>query len=321
MSTLTDRYVHAVTTLLPEEQRPEIDRELRATIADMVEDRVDGGGPGIDAVEAERAALQELGHPSLLADGYRGGGRSLIGPRVYPVWLAMLKLLLSIVPAVAGVVAMAVSAYEGASTAAVVADGVVSALGAAFQVFLWVTLAFAVVERSDVDTEVFAPLVPSKEWTPDQLPEVQAESYGWGEAAFGIVTSMVGIVLLAGAGRLVRDDGDTVRILSDAALTWRWVVVAGLALGVLVACYVLVRRRWTVPAAAANLVSGVLVGVPLVWLLVTRNLFHPDALAMVPAGALERWGDTNHVVVAVIIVAILLWDAVDPFLKLRRGRA
>ena len=43
MSTLTDRYVWAVVRLLPEDQRPEVDRELRSLIADMADHRTAGG--------------------------------------------------------------------------------------------------------------------------------------------------------------------------------------------------------------------------------------------------------------------------------------
>src|SRR4051794_17665934 len=42
-NTLTDRYVAATLRSLPERQRPEIERELRASIADAVEDRIEGG--------------------------------------------------------------------------------------------------------------------------------------------------------------------------------------------------------------------------------------------------------------------------------------
>ncbi len=51
-ATLTDRYVYAVTRSLPESQRADIDKELRASIADAVDARVEAGD---HPAEAERA--------------------------------------------------------------------------------------------------------------------------------------------------------------------------------------------------------------------------------------------------------------------------
>ena len=59
--TLTDRYVWAVLKGLPEAKRTDIDRELRASIADDVDARVESGE---DAAAAEHAVLLELGEPS-----------------------------------------------------------------------------------------------------------------------------------------------------------------------------------------------------------------------------------------------------------------
>ncbi|MFC7484261.1 permease prefix domain 1-containing protein [Luedemannella flava] len=65
--TLTDRYVDATLRRLPERQRADIERELRASIEDAVEARVDGGE---DPADAERAVLTGLGDPARLAAGY-----------------------------------------------------------------------------------------------------------------------------------------------------------------------------------------------------------------------------------------------------------
>src|SRR5690606_35974891 len=66
-STFTDRYVHAVTRTLPEQQRGDVADELRASIADQIEDRLEAGA---EADEAERDVLNALGDPDALAAGY-----------------------------------------------------------------------------------------------------------------------------------------------------------------------------------------------------------------------------------------------------------
>ena len=84
-ASLTDRYVAATVRGLDEAQRPEVERELRATIEDMVDARLEAGAP--TRADAERAVLVELGDPVRLAAGYSGRPLHLIGPGVYPEWL------------------------------------------------------------------------------------------------------------------------------------------------------------------------------------------------------------------------------------------
>jgi hypothetical protein len=51
----------------PRDRRSDIERELRASIADAVDGRIDAGG---EPADAEVAVLTELGDPARLAAGY-----------------------------------------------------------------------------------------------------------------------------------------------------------------------------------------------------------------------------------------------------------
>ena len=64
-TTLADRYVWAVLRDIPAGDRPELEREIRALIADTIEAMSADGT--LDADAAERAALTELGDPGALA--------------------------------------------------------------------------------------------------------------------------------------------------------------------------------------------------------------------------------------------------------------
>ena len=55
-TTLTERYVHATLREVPDSRRADLGDELRSTITDMVEARVDGGQ---SRDEAERATVAE----------------------------------------------------------------------------------------------------------------------------------------------------------------------------------------------------------------------------------------------------------------------
>lgn len=66
MSTLSSRYVTAVSRSVPESQREDVEAEVAASIEDLTEARLEAGTPPADV---ERAVLPELGDPMRLAAG------------------------------------------------------------------------------------------------------------------------------------------------------------------------------------------------------------------------------------------------------------
>jgi len=99
VTTLTDRYVSAALRSIPEQKRADIDRELRASIDDAIDTRVDAGEP---QKEAEYAVLTDFGDPARLAAGYADRPLYLIGPALFLDWWRLLKVLLAIVVPIAG---------------------------------------------------------------------------------------------------------------------------------------------------------------------------------------------------------------------------
>jgi len=79
MTSLTERYLATALRGIPERQRADVDRELRSSIADAVEDRVVAGE---DRVAAEKDVLEGLGNPARLAAEYDGRKLHLIGPEL-----------------------------------------------------------------------------------------------------------------------------------------------------------------------------------------------------------------------------------------------
>ena len=104
MTTLTDRYVWAVLRAVPQAKRAELEPEIRALVADAAEAHAGHASPEA----AERVALTELGDPDALAAQYMDTTRFLIGPRLYPEWERLLRLLLPIVVPIAGIAVGAV---------------------------------------------------------------------------------------------------------------------------------------------------------------------------------------------------------------------
>ena len=90
MTTLTDRYVWGVLRAVPEAQRPDLEPEIRALIADALDAR--SGRPAAEEAPAaaERAVLAELGDPEVLAARYTDRSLFLIGPAYFLVWKRLL---------------------------------------------------------------------------------------------------------------------------------------------------------------------------------------------------------------------------------------
>jgi len=88
MKNYIENYIYEVTKRLPEEQRLEVETDLKANIYDMLPD--DPSEEEIDKV------LHELGSPRLIAHNYRDKIHHVIAPILYSDYVSVLKLVLII---------------------------------------------------------------------------------------------------------------------------------------------------------------------------------------------------------------------------------
>lgn len=314
MSTLTERYLAATLRAVPAQRRTELAEELRGSIADMIDDRA---ADGRDRDTAEREVLTELGNPEQLAARYADRPLHLIGPRYYLLWWRVLRVLLTFVPAVVGVVTGVVKATVGGDPGAAIGAGITGGLQTAVQIAFWVTLSFAVLERTDSSLNLPA-------WTVDRLPEAPRERQ------VTLVDSCVAIAfLLVAIAYLpwqhfqpwILADGTRLPVL-DPALWGFWlpalIVVLVAMLGLEVAKYR--AGRWTWPLVAVNAVLDLALAVPLAWLLLTDRLLNPD---LVRRFEWLREGGADDVarMAVVVTAAITVWDLVDSAVKARRQAA
>jgi hypothetical protein len=96
---LIDRYVSEVGKNLPLlNGREDIEKELKSTLEDMLEDRAQSSGRVRDeALEIE--VLKEYGSPQKVAQTYNPHPY-LIGPKLFPFFLFVLKIVLTVVVSV-----------------------------------------------------------------------------------------------------------------------------------------------------------------------------------------------------------------------------
>src|SRR5258706_14658181 len=91
---LLDRYVTEVGNHLPRKGRADIEAEIRSTLQDMLDDRSQATGQPIDEAMMG-AVLKEYGAPTKVAATYQTP-RYLIGPRLYPIFELVLKIVMAV---------------------------------------------------------------------------------------------------------------------------------------------------------------------------------------------------------------------------------
>lgn len=313
-TTLTDRYVDAAMRTVPEKQRDDLAAELRTSIDDQVEARIDEGVP---RDTAERAVLTDLGDPEKLAAEYTDRPLYLIGPRYYLEWWRLLKLLMWIVVPIASAAVALAQVLSGADIGELIAETVVVGLNVALHVFFWTSLIFVILERSGHET------TPTGAWTPDRLPEPRQRGAGLTD----LVATLVFLAVAAGAviwDRFVgvaHLDGEWMPFLARALWPW-WIVALFvlMAFEALLAISVYAKGRWDLGSATVNLFLNLTIAGGTLWLLTQQQLVNPEFFSALAA----RAGDTVATIVSTIlgfaIVAVAVWDTTDAYLKASRAR-
>lgn len=317
MAKLIDRYVWGVLSAVPESQRADLEPEIRALVADAVDARTAAATPGESPEAAERAALAELGDPEILASRYTDRTLYLIGPRYFLIWKRLLLTLLPIVVPVSAVAVMAAQALGGqTSLLAAVGNGLTVAYNVALGLVFWFTVGFAVAERqAGKPRDEFA-------WTPDKLPALP--TYGR-LTPFELALSLAGLVFAAvfivwqQVASPVVINGVAYPVFDPALwsfwLPW-FLVVIGLEVVFTGALYVV--GRWTWPFAIVNALLGAAFAIPAVWLLQTGQLWNPAAADALDAAGVGGAIAPVSAVIAISIVVIVVWDAIDGFVKAYR---
>ena len=253
-STLTDRYVEATLRRLPPRQRADIDKELRASIADAIDDHIEAGS---DLDGAERAALTTLGDPARLAAGYANSPLYLIGPSYYLDYLRLLTSLIAVVlPAVAGAVGL-VQVIQGETAGAVITTTLGATITTGVHIVFWTTLLFVLIERTSLRRPT-----PTESWTPAALPDPQPRRRAQFGELVGEAVALVLVVAFVLVSPLlgIRTDaaGEPIGILSpwlwETGVVYLLLLLAIARLGLSFAKY---YTRWNLPLAVARAVVDV----------------------------------------------------------------
>lgn len=314
MTTMTDRYVTAVLSRLPKPRRADLERELRASIADAVDGRVSAGEA---AGDAEYAVLRDLGDPARLAEAYADRPQFLIGPAHFLDYKRVLTSLGAIVlPVVAVAVALA-QVFGDAQPGEIIGTTLGATITTAVHLCFWATLGFAAIERGALRHPL-----PGREWTPDALgqdPPGRRVRLGDLIGLTVVAAFCIAVLLISPYLSPVRDAGGRPIGLFDP---WLWDTGAVYAFVALVLIglgtrYLRYYLPWNLPRALAILVADLAGAVAL---FAAGASHHVINSAFGPAAGWDQaaldWGHRGLMITGVIVVITSVADAFADY----RGR-
>jgi hypothetical protein len=191
---LIDTYVSEVGRRLPRKNRTDIEAELRSTLEDSLEERGRKTGKPVDD-ELAVEVLREYGAPEKVAASYQGE-RYLIGPRLYPTFELVLKIVASVLGTLA-VIGMAVQLVHSGATLLNFANGIAGVLSAFVTALGNVVLIFAIIEWTlRTQGKTIQAETGEKTWDPRSLEKITpSNQVKLGEGITEIVMDAIAIVV------------------------------------------------------------------------------------------------------------------------------
>lgn len=325
LSDLTDRYVREALRGIPARQRERVDQELRASIADAVDARLEAGwaaGELTASAAAEREVLTELGDPDRLAAAYTNHSFQLIGPALYFDWRKLMTVVLSsIVPLIFLLIA-GIGFLTGRGPMTALGGAFVATVTITVHVLFWTTLGFAVVERILPRADTGGGQL-RRRWTLEALQDTSTERVDFGLLIGGVTLTafLASLLVLSQEFSPVIDTAGRPVPLIAPALWESGALYLLVAIAIsriwfdLLAYYV----GWGIPQACANAVLAVLFVVPVVVLLVSGQLLNPRFFSAIgwSYGASPVGGLTWVIVSAVAVLGLI--DVVQGFVRGIRG--
>ncbi|MGF2714194.1 membrane protein [Bacillus mycoides] len=289
---LIDIYVEEVAKRLPEKNREDIILELRSTIEDMLPDDYNE--------DDEKSVLEKLGSPVSLANGYLDRPMHLIGPRYFDVYMTLLKMIIpiAVVIALISMVAENFIGYSGDQAVLnvilkMIGEGIGRTLEVGLQVFFWVTIVFAILERTDKEKDAHPLTTSFKKWTPDDLKSIsyipKKKAISKFEVFGGLMWTAVWATLYFYANHLVGVYEGTENGLNFVAPTFNqdvllqyWpIVVIMIVFEIGISLYKLVQGQWTQRVAIGNAILQVAGTIVFIVIVVNPNLFNEGFITYV----------------------------------------
>ncbi|MDM5188506.1 hypothetical protein QUF99_14630 [Bacillus sp. DX4.1] len=284
---LIEIYIQEVTRRLPEKNREDIALELRSTIEDMLPDNY--------SEEDVKTVLEKLGNPATLASEYRDQPMHLIGPRYFDVYVTLLKMILPIAAVISliSMIAEYLIGYGGEEALinvvlTIMGEGIGRIIEAGIQVFFWLTLVFAIMERTDKGKDGKPYNIKFTKWTPDDLKNIlyipKKKAITKFEVFGSLMWTAIWATLYFYANHLVgvyEGGGNRLEFVTPAlnpeVLLWYWpIVLVVIGFEIALALYKLIKGQWTKRMAICNTALQLIGTIVFIVILKNPNVMNQD---------------------------------------------
>ncbi|MHC1695305.1 MAG: hypothetical protein AB9835_08545 [Eubacteriales bacterium] len=326
--TIIERYIAAVSELLPEDMKKDVANELKSNIEDMLPD-----DPSEDDIEQ---VLIKLGNPKLLAQEYNPKKRYLIGPSVYESYVSVLKLVIGIAtPLFLLFAALGIFTDNPADiTYSSIISGLISTvIEGCMQSVFWVTLVFMIIERSGANEG--KELFKKKQWSPEDLfiePVPPKSMISRVKVIVSMFFTVFFTTLLYINPNLIAmyqttDGKIDIYSLFDADRMNHYLaaVLIVVIFHLLVSTWMLIKARWTVSLAVANAVRNIAAGLLVVFIFNDSNLINIQFLGKIAEIAdisvtkiNEIWFSATKVITLCVFIIVYIFDSISAFIKCKK---
>ncbi len=255
---LIDLYLDEIRRHLPPKNREDILKEIRSTLMDIIEDRNPNPGQPPEE-ETIKSVLQEFGAPRKVAQQY-AEHNCLIGPRMYPIYLQVLKIVLIVVGGLnllALIIAIVSQSGVNSNLIEAIAEVIGGLFSSLFTAFGIVTLVFASIERTSPEEWK---IKVEQDWSPDDLLTTEhRKTIKITELALQITFTLVFIVLInffldrIGIYYLGDSGWVSVPILNENFLRYIPWITAANVLSIALALYLIRIGYWNTAATIAKI--------------------------------------------------------------------
>ncbi|MDR2957093.1 MAG: hypothetical protein LBU61_02785 [Coriobacteriales bacterium] len=312
---LIERYIYAVTRLLPQKIRAEVEMELDSLIADMLNERC---GPILPTDKDIRVVLTELGTPEEMAAQYSGEDqKALISGAYFAIYKRVLKIVLPIVGIATPCALVIAQLLEPPSQPfflipLLIGQIIGGTMAGVFQGFAIITFIFAILERYKADLgngDFFAslPMVPKK--------TEQIKPY---EPIIGLIFSIIGVAIFLGFPQICGiyiDNNTWLPILNVVVIRSLWLpIILWAVLAIIKETMRLIEGRYTVRLMVVVIIVNVFALVCSGVVLMNTAIINPEFFAFMTnlisgdgaeiVNLLIR--NSNVLMLAVICFALLL---------------
>ncbi|MGE7185504.1 HAAS signaling domain-containing protein [Peribacillus sp. NPDC006672] len=321
-------YIQEVTRRLPEKNREDIALELQSTIEDML--------PEDHSEQDVKAVLLKLGDPVTLASRYRDRPMHLIGPRYYDVYISLLKMILPIAAVISLIGLVGDNPFRDTGNTVmeailkIIGNGISGIISTGIQVFFWLTLSFAILERLDTSKDQSPLTKDLKPWTPENLKDIPNISKKKAVPMIEVFASLLGLSVFAAIyfnaanllGVYEKRNGSLIFVtpsFNQEVLNSYWLLVSCVVIiGVLLAIYKLFLRRWTLKLALFHAIYQLLSTLTFIIIISNPDLLNPEFLAYQRTlFSIDEWKTSIYWGLILITIIFAAYDSYKGFRKVK----